>query len=161
MRELVPAFTPLRLLKYAPAPFSLDLDRAAARTGWGKPFGTWVSVGDAWKEWCEFESFGLGDLAVVHEMVLKPDHNVLTISSKEGLVRFAEVFARESDYGYWMVEWDRVRDLWDGIIISPYLWGAWYLDERLRFYYGWDCASGCVWDLRAVWSFEVVETSSE
>jgi hypothetical protein len=47
------------------------------------------------------------------------------------------------------IDWLRVAQKSAGIIIAPYIW-----ERRLHlpWYYGWDCASGCVWDAAAVLS---------
>ena len=34
---------------------------------------------------------------------------------------------------------------WAGIEIAPYIWAR-RLDGPARWYYGWDAASGCIWD---------------
>ena len=43
--------------------------------------------------------------------------------------------------------WDDVVRQYDGLIIAPYQWA-----KRCDYswYYGWDCASGVIWNLRAV-----------
>lgn len=45
------------------------------------------------------------------------------------------------------MNYGKVAEKYGGIEITPYLW-----EKRLNsmWYYGWDCASGCVWDRSAV-----------
>lgn len=38
---------------------------------------------------------------------------------------------------------------YDGIVITPYVWSM-RLDRSAFWYYGWDCASGCIWNASAV-----------
>ena len=45
---------------------------------------------------------------------------------------------------YFAPDWARVGEAYPGIIIAPYIWSR-RLDGPM-WYYGWDCASGCVWD---------------
>lgn len=52
--------------------------------------------------------------------------------------------------GLWVsVNWPLIATRWDGIIIAPYQWSCRY-DDRTFWYYGWDCASGCIWNLHAI-----------
>ena len=41
----------------------------------------------------------------------------------------------------------------DGIIIAPY---QWYCRMTVDWYYTWDCASGCIWNLDAIESVNAV-----
>ena len=48
------------------------------------------------------------------------------------------------------INWQPLTEQYAGIIISPYQWKR-RLDGRASdWYYGWDCASACIWDLSAV-----------
>jgi len=56
----------------------------------------------------------------------------------------AEKFRVMPDY----VDWEKISRQYSGIEINPYLWR-----RRLQggmWYYGWDCASGCVWNESAI-----------
>lgn len=126
----------------------------------GKPSGLWISDDDdyGWAQWCEEASFSLGKIK--HEVVLKPDANILRITTAEELLRFSEEFA--VDEGYGVVDmppasWVKVIELYQGIIISPYQWSL-RLDNRVNWYYGWDCASGCIWDISAIESIQPCES---
>lgn len=50
--------------------------------------------------------------------------------------------------GHDHINWPMVADRYQGIVIAPYLWSR-RMDGGL-WYYGWDCASGCIWDAAAV-----------
>jgi hypothetical protein len=122
-----------------------------------KPRGLWFSVGDGedgWRAWCEVETFGLARLALITPIILKPSARVLWL--RGGLE--IDAFSREYGCGYPflkndrgvedIVDWGRVAKAHDGIIIAPYVWSR-RLDGRARWYYGWDCASGCIWNADA------------
>ena len=118
-----------------------------------KPCGVWFSVEgeDDWMRWCCSEGFRLGALTFGTEIVLKDDANVLWIRTVEELDAFtreyrsreATVMGLRSDW----IDWERVIAKYDGIIIPTYLW-----ERRMSamWYYGWDCASGCVWNTAAI-----------
>lgn len=147
----------------------------------GKPNGLWVSVvgEDDWASWCRGEEFALGDLAVTHEVVLDPAANILHLKSPEEIDRFHREYAGEVPEWYRRddrrqdrfmfgqeyvdlqrpIEWNRVADEYQGLIIAPYQW-----ERRLGgpfWYYGFDCASGCIWDLSAIAEFSVAEDITE
>ena len=57
------------------------------------------------------------------------------------------------DYG--CIDWRLVAEEWQGIVIAPYLWERRF-DSDARWYYSWDCASGCIWDHRAIAAIELI-----
>jgi hypothetical protein len=57
-----------------------------------------------------------------------------------------------------MIDWRRVASVYDGIIIAPYQWSR-RLDGGARWYYGWDCASGCIWNATAIARVEHLEAA--
>jgi hypothetical protein len=130
-----------------------------------KPHGLWVSVdgnGDGWPEWCEAESFGLG-WTHVYAIELSEDANILLLDTIAGLDWFTEEFqvhnSRFPSYRDGM-NWPEVAERWDGLIIAPYQWER-RLHPNTRWYYSWDCASGCIWDSRAIASFSQLELSDD
>ena len=48
-----------------------------------------------------------------------------------------------------MIDWPRVASDYAGIEICPYL-SSKRMDEDSFWYYGWDVASGCVWDSKGI-----------
>jgi hypothetical protein len=128
-----------------------------------KPNGLWVSDEDdfGWSHWCTGEQWGTDGLVYEHLVELHPNHNVLFIRTVEEIDKFHEEYSvdilKDRQYRYpsrrdWC-DWSRVYPLWQGLIISPYLW-----ERRMQYmwYYGWDCASGCIWDLSAIARFTPV-----
>ena len=41
-------------------------------------------------------------------------------------------------------DWKLIAQEFDGIEIAPYQWEI-RMDYNFFWYYGWDCASGCLW----------------
>lgn len=127
--------------------------------GHGKPVGFWVSVEgeDDWPSWCRSEECFVGALTHLNRVELFPAAAVFYIRTGAELETFHEIFAHETDfdrrYGYakphWPIDWRRVSKECDGVIIAPYLWQH-RLSSTVRWYYGWDCASGCIWNLSAI-----------
>jgi hypothetical protein len=120
-----------------------------------KPFGLWVSVAgpDDWPNWCRGEDFMLERLACRHVVELASDANVLRIDSLAALDHFhrsysAPILPSGSSYSMG-VNWAEVAARWQGIIIAPYQWQR-RIETGWLWYYGWDCASGCIWDPAAI-----------
>jgi hypothetical protein len=106
--------------------------------------------GDGWLTWCIEEEFNLENLTHIHEVTLSDHANVLRLSNALDLDRFTE---RYEDHDHprfprW-IRWDRVSDDHQGIIIAPYIWSR-RLHSNTRWYYWWDCSSGCIWDADAI-----------
>lgn len=115
-----------------------------------KPRGLWVSD-DAtkynWRWWCEGERFGLERLEYAFHVKLKPKHRILVLKSAAAILRFHREFMTQPVPGSSLefIRWPAVARRWQGIIITPYQWDMRF-DMRAFWYYGWDCASGCIWD---------------
>lgn len=144
------------LWHYTPLPFALE-DRRYDQFDpdrYTKPMGLWISVegeGD-WQSWCESEGFGADRLVWRAPVTIRPDANVLWLTP-DLLTQFDREFGFERQWGSEnqltdrSPDWREVARRYDGIVIAPYSW-----DHRLSlvWYYGWDCASGCVWNLDAI-----------
>src|SRR5690606_32740643 len=157
-----------RLLHYSSTPlvaiYSVSQEPPGSR--YDKPNGLWVSVeGEMdWREWCVAESFGDPDSQLCYEVTLSPDANMLRLESPGDLLRFTNKYGvgpylgpmagRTVMFGLG-IDWPEVASTYAGIIIAPYQWSM-RLDDRVRWYYGWDCASGCVWDASAVSDLRLV-----
>jgi hypothetical protein len=135
-------------------------------TNW-KPAGLWFSVGDgedSWKDWCEREQFSMENLKYQTGIIFAGSARVLRISSAEELDDFHARYSRMPEWykdsevlgaaREWfrhrqqVPDWAEVGQNHDAIVIAPYIW-----ERRLEgpmWYYGWDCASGCVWNAKAV-----------
>lgn len=142
-----------RLLHYSSRPLSRIITRRRELRVDFKPKGLWVSVGPAWKEWCESEQFALTDLTIETEIVLRPRAKVLRLRTVADLDRFTSEYRKpltpeRPDLGM-AIDWPAMSLEYDGIVIAPYQWQR-RLDDRTCWYYGWDCASGCIWGATAI-----------
>jgi hypothetical protein len=125
-----------------------------------KPRGLWVTdmdCADNWKAWCEAEEFGLDRLAVQHTVRLSETANILKMSSARELDLFSNSYECSLSPrlpNRKVIDWPRLAEEYDGIIITPYIWER-RLDGpcNVRWYYSWDCASGCIWNLNAIEEF--------
>lgn len=121
------------------------------RVAHGKPVGLWLSVDgeDDWPSWCKSEDFdGCGPWHYrVH--VAAPDR-LLWLRTPAALRRFAaeRLVATEPEIIGPAIDWEAVACQWAGLVIAPYQWEC-RLAHGMSWYYGWDCASGCIWDPEA------------
>lgn len=146
----------MRLLHYTEKPFAYDPHFEYVQVephAYGKPVGLWVSCEgeDDWPTWCRSEDWGVAYLANVSEITLHADANILYVCSAEQLISFHQEYGIPSGYDFLghSIDWQRVTSEWDGIIIAPYLWGM-RLSREVPWYYTWDCASGCIWNLDVI-----------
>lgn len=119
-----------------------------------KPEGLWLSDESdyGWKLWCDDNDFGL--LNYLYRCVVNMD-NILHIKTVPELKDFTKQYPLKAIPGlealsFNSLDWQRVMDEHHGIVISPYQW-----EVRLSviWYYPWDCASGCIWNLEAIEKF--------
>ncbi|MGU3668454.1 hypothetical protein ACLBX9_30095 [Methylobacterium sp. A49B] len=132
-----------------------------------KPHGLWASV-DAgnisWPDYVEAEGEAyLYRLRIVHDVRLATDARVLLLGTVEDFDAFAGEYGRTerfvpSDY-HMYIDWKAVAEAYQGIVIAPYRY-----DRRFDgglWYYGWDCASGCIWDAAAIVAITVRSPARE
>ena len=150
-----------RLLHYQATPITEPIRSAKQDAGGMKPSGLWVSVEgeDDWPSWCKAEDFCVENLAFCHEVTLRESADILWLSDAAGVDDFGGRFGVAGPFGYgrW-IEWGRVARAYSGLIIAPYVWSR-RLAENANWYYGWDCASGCIWDADAIASVHVLENA--
>ena len=126
-----------------------------------KPQGLWLSVDgpDDWASWCESEKFRDIEDQYQHRVELTSSANILRITNSDELRDFHSKYVAGQEGRPWeryAVDWSRVATGSQGIIIAPYIWS-----ERLGdigWYYGWDCASGCIWDKDAIAKVELIKS---
>jgi hypothetical protein len=147
----------LELVHYSREPFTLNRAIVYNQTGFGngKPDGLWVTTDtpDGWADWCRLENWNTAGLAHRTALTLTPGANVLHLETVEALRAFNKTYAGHPDAGplsRHYINWAAVAD----ILIVPYQWQA-RLDLELLWYYGWDVASGCIWNLDALALAEV------
>lgn len=120
-----------------------------------KPDGLWYSAhseaGDTWEDWCESEEPGwLG--GKVYELEID-ESKILRLGTIRSIIAFNNGFKASRHE----INWHAAAERWSGIEIVPYR-QSWHLRCEMAWYYGWDCASGCIWDMNALLSFREVET---
>jgi hypothetical protein len=162
----------MRLIHYSKEPlksvYSIPLaQQSERRSGLHKPRGLWVSVEgeNDWKEWYEGEGWGLEGLACATEITLAPNANILRVEGEDALDRFHKEYSVvQYRYGDDLgvrtaITWPKVAKNFDGIVIAPYVYSR-RLDEAVSdWYYGWDCASGCIWNADATASLNPIQIS--
>lgn len=141
----------MRLLHYTAAPFQFDPTRTydSDRSGFLKPGGLWVSVEgeDDWPSWCKDNEFAGDGLAHCTEIILKSDANIPHLRAAQDVLAFQWCFQLPYSLGTHDIDWPRVNRMYHGVIIAPYVHSL-RLDSL--WYYGWDCASGVIWNLDAI-----------
>lgn len=144
----------MRLVHFASSPVH-KIDSVSQRERLGpKPKGFWVSDQDAevnWKTWCHKEEFRLDNFVYAHDITLTEKAKILRLSSAEEIDVFTRKYSEREDnfISNLHIHWEEVAENFQGIIITPYIWER-RLDGGADWYYGWDCASGCIWDANAI-----------
>ena len=120
-----------------------------------KPKGLWYSCGDEWIDWVSGEMpEWLAAANYLYEIEISDD--VYEIVSAKGLMQFENLYGVPMGGGMLQIDWKKVQDDgWAGIQICPYRSEARYSS---MWYYGWDVASGCIWDPAGLQSFKLLGT---
>lgn len=118
-----------------------------------KPRGLWLSDETAnlsWSEWCKGESWGLERLNHKTDFLCQTSSWLVLKNSNE-ILAFTDEFSIEMYPGAQInkIDWFRVVREYSGILITPYDYHL-RLHAETHWYYGWDCASACVWDLSTI-----------
>lgn len=132
-----------------------------------KPNGLWFSVEglDGWKEWCKGEKTFLDRLRFSYEIILKEKTNIIHLKTPEEIFSFTKKYplkkrGYDSDSDTSELDWVEIKTNYQGIIISPYQWDC-RLALESGWYYGWDCSSGCIWDISCIQDFIFLEENLE
>lgn len=117
-----------------------------------KPKGLWYGIGPSWAEWAYYN---MPDM--IKPYIFKLELNkkkMLVIESVRELDAFEKIHKVEHPVVPRMsyIDWQKVAGKYMGIQIAPYLW-----QRRMHsfWYYGWDCASGCIWTPAAIKSVKL------
>lgn len=160
----------LELIHFSKDPFLLSQRTYSQSEKNLKPMGLWVSVHneeDNWSRWCIQEDYELDNLSHKTKIKLRDNGKFIWLKTLNDINDFSKQFSKSS----WTVsgdlnisgkdvfrafhhisssiKWDKVAEDADGIVISPYIWEA-RLHTDFSWYYPWDCASGCIWNLDAI-----------
>ena len=128
-----------------------EIVRPTAQDRTSKPNGLWYSIGPAWAEWCVEASFGLDRFVWLHRLTVDTTRFVV-LATPEDVRNFADTY-RHDRYG---LDWKVVAREYQGIEASPYFHELGLFDSSMLWYYGWDVASGCVWEPSAVLGVDAV-----
>lgn len=150
----------MELYHYSEEEFDLEnMVYDQSRFEWqAKPVGLWVSIGDEWEKWCREEKFALERLTCKYRVILKKEANILYLDTEDKIYDMHKKYPckKESiskliglDDDTHEIDWLKVKSEYQGIIISPYQWEC-RLSLDSSWYYGWDCASGCIWDINCI-----------
>ena len=149
----------LKRIHFSEKPFRLLADRSYKQKVGLKPQGLWYSVEggeDGWKAWCTSEDFCLENLTVENHLTLD-ESRLLKIKTVEQLDHFHERFMKvnllHGMNGVEGINWKEVAKHHSGIEIAPYRWSR-RMEPGFIWYYSWDCASGCIWDLSTITALE-------
>jgi hypothetical protein len=149
----------MKLVHYSKRPLDV-LERREQVAYELKPAGLWVSDDDCHPNWPDYCGRDCGrDLLCVHDVGLANDANILFLRSTKGVEAFAREWSERMrigkvDTGVERIRWDKVAERYDGMIITPYRKlrqnRSFEHSCRTVWYLAWDCASGCIWEPRAI-----------
>lgn len=149
----------MRLIHYSPNPFTLErraVQQDDPRNFTMKPRGLWVSVDDAWYV-AALEMFGDDNLKHASLITLSPEARILYLKTVGDIDHFTEQYTIDADERFQIlgraIDWPTVAKEYQGIVIAPYQFRR-RLTPHTFWYYGWDCASGCIWDVDAIATVE-------
>lgn len=139
----------MKVIKYDSNIVHIDYDKKYEQHRSHKPSGFWITLDHQydWKNFCEAEDFRLQTLKVKNIFNLVPDHKVLIINTLEEFDNFSNEYI--SDDSTYYIDWEEISQKYDGIIITDYFWER-RLHQSSEWYYGWDCVSGCIWNLNVI-----------
>ena len=137
-------------------PLQIDKSRQYEQTDYFKPKGLWYGFGDSWQKWCENEQ---PDWIHQHFYELKPNgSNLLILKTERDMLRFNDEYGGKPVLPgmriFKQIEWSRVTQNYNGIEIPIYFW-QFRLHPDFLWFYGWDCASGAIWNLEKVDAVEI------
>lgn len=116
----------------------------------GKPQGLWYQINNSWEEWCKYNMpnwIGPGNRGS-HKIDFEIDKtNVLVIQTLEEFDLFHNTYCTPHPFlkSESHINWKKVSETYDGIEISDHFCER-RLEEHCSWYYGWDVASGCIWN---------------
>jgi len=146
------------------------------QSGDPKPNGLWFDVNEEWKRWCEAVQFRLETLRYRHMVTILDTSRILLLQSAKDIDAFTRKYGRNHSGGIQLLQgakdidaftrkygndlfgdirrqlseyiiWGEVALKYSGIIVAPYSRSR---SQAYLWYYGWHCASGCVWDTSAI-----------
>lgn len=130
-----------------------------------KPQGLWYGFDGSWASWCERNAFKCGkhfyEVGLDTSKILRIENlNQFEEFEKEyacNSIFFNEIGIKEPTtlmtraFGL-NIDWPRLKKEYAGLEINP-----WIHTKHLEsiWYYGWDCASGVIWDISVINQFQL------
>jgi len=113
-----------------------------------KPIGLWFGLGTSWIDWIRSE-MPHWEKTNLYKVKTNPKY-MLTINDQDKFDKLEKNYGHKNGIG---IDWGKVSENYSGITINPY-----NHTERMSslWYYGWDVASGCIWDKKAIKSIEKI-----
>lgn len=153
----VEALQPDRMYAFSDDPALVVRDTADVAAHF-KPTGIWYSHGgeDSWMDWCCTEDCQIFLRRYLYRIELDY-RDICQLRNQNDMEQFTEQFG-EKEPGWEFIQnidWAKVQKTYSGLEIIPYLWEC-RLNPNTHWYYGWDCASGCVWRKKAVTNIQLI-----
>lgn len=124
--------------------------RQYIQKSWDKPDGFWYGFGNEWIDWAETTGPEYKG-EYVYEVDINGS-NMLQIKNHSEIIEFTQKYKSSKQIApgiTFSIDWPRTELKYDGIEINPYI-GKARTDEKTLWYYTWDIASGCIWNLDKV-----------
>jgi len=118
-----------------------------------KPHGLWYSINDEWKQWCIDNNWRTDHLEKCYELEIDKDL-ILSVSMDE-LNDVVSAYTAKGILGY-QPNWEEISEYYSGFEILDFNHLKTCTEKELAWAYGWDVSSGCIWDVDAIKSVEVV-----
>lgn len=137
-----------------PLNFNQNFSYNVARDQFFKPHGLWLSDESkqsivSWRSWCIAEDYSIDALSY-RTKFLVDTNKIIVLSTLKDIDNFTNKYKDNTqNYTSNYIDWKKVISISAGILITPYIWEA-RNDHKYFWYYPWDCASACIWDLSAV-----------
>lgn len=130
-----------------PLPEVLDNKEQKYGERYAKPRGFWLSDENSdmsWKKWCDSECFRENQFGFWTDFQVDMN-DIIHLKNENDILLFTETYKMGPDDTYG-IDWHTIAQNHKGILITPYIWEC-RLNDNCSWYYGWDCASGCFWDV--------------
>lgn len=115
-----------------------------------KPDGFWYGFGNEWIDWTD--TAGPERKGKYIYNIYTNGSNILQIKDYSELIEFTKEYKSINQIiprAIFSIDWSRIEFKYDGIEINPYI-GQARMDQQTLWYYSWDVASGCIWNLNKV-----------
>lgn len=110
-----------------------------------KPRGLWYGFDNSWIDWVHSNMPEWEETHFTHKFKIEVDESKILVLKAKDMVPFTMEFSQKR-YGLKVINWPAIaKEGWCGIEIPQYH-DELRLDFDFFWYYGWDCASGCIWN---------------